>query len=737
MSHPRLVPKLVLSAVVVCLFAAHAFAGCNVLVVSSILPTDPNGSAGNTAITASTAGTPANLNREGLVERVSDVLIFDDTAVAGGNCFVVGNSLRLTYNAALTRPQSIQSATAANFDVFDSNGAAGLVIDAVSQAGLAPGGTAQTVIVITVQQAGTAATIAGGLTASGAGAAVRVKNLRVDATPFSDGANVVSTVSAFQNMPAPVNAVVGVARSTIAPGAGVIQAGFGTQSSNSTLTTPAIFGFAENFGNAFRVRGNNVSGVFNDDPTNATSLIFDVGTTLPWGVTMTFPSTIDTSAAAGLGGITFRLRLGGNCTGPANCFAIYDTIANGPTPSSVTITTAAAPNTGADGNLPAIGVFIPSPSGFGTVAMNVSFGPVSSGGSNDDVQPGAVPRYQGSGVSRRVLTTTNLFLNGGLPPGPALLPNLISISPGVAVAGANGLTLTLTGTNFSPGAVVQWNGSPRATAFIGSTVLQATLLSSDLAIAGTAAVSVASPAGTSNPLNFSIAASPQPNSPLTYVLPHIVSGGGFATRVTVVNITDAPNSVVVNYLSQAGVLLESNTYNVAAGGTLRLSTPEAERNGPNTVKWAIIGSQSAVLPNAFFELMPAGSGAPVNTVGFNAAPPLSDFSVPVEFEPAGPGHTIGRTMGFALANPNNSGISVTLKLVDSTGAVLASHVVNLSAFGQAALDLAQLSEFAAALPAGNFVGSLTVASPLPVSAIALFDDFGPFSATPVGAGRAR
>ena len=143
------------SALAFLLCVIPAVAGCNAIVVGTVAPTDPNGGPGTVQITASTAGTPAILARESRAERLSDVLIFDDTVGPGagaGNCFVVGNTLRLTYNAALTLPASIASATSAFFDVYDSSGFSGLVVQASSTVGLSPGGAPQTVITLSVQQ---------------------------------------------------------------------------------------------------------------------------------------------------------------------------------------------------------------------------------------------------------------------------------------------------------------------------------------------------------------------------------------------------------------------------------------------------------------------------------------------------------------------------------------------------------------------------------------------------------
>ena len=83
-----------------------------------------------------------------------------------------------------------------------------------------------------------------------------------------------------------------------------------------------------------------------------------------------------------------------------------------------------------------------------------------------------------------------------------------SISPNVAVAGGAAFTLTVTGTNFANNSTVNWNGSARATIFVSATQLTAQILASDIATAGTAAVTVVTPApggGTSNPQTFTIA----------------------------------------------------------------------------------------------------------------------------------------------------------------------------------------------------------------------------------------
>jgi hypothetical protein len=91
-----------------------------------------------------------------------------------------------------------------------------------------------------------------------------------------------------------------------------------------------------------------------------------------------------------------------------------------------------------------------------------------------------------------VLATFTAF-----PAAAASLPTISSLSPMALAAGYNGeLLLAVNGANFTSSSVVLWNGSPRATDFVDSTQLSATITVADLATAQTALVTVANPAPT-------------------------------------------------------------------------------------------------------------------------------------------------------------------------------------------------------------------------------------------------
>ncbi len=84
-------------------------------------------------------------------------------------------------------------------------------------------------------------------------------------------------------------------------------------------------------------------------------------------------------------------------------------------------------------------------------------------------------------------------------------PAISSVSPGSVSAGGSSFTLTVTGAGFVTGSVVDWNGTALVTTFVSSTVLTASVPASDIASAGTIAITAANPgSGASNALSFTV-----------------------------------------------------------------------------------------------------------------------------------------------------------------------------------------------------------------------------------------
>jgi YVTN family beta-propeller protein len=151
------------------------------------------------------------------------------------------------------------------------------------------------------------------------------------------------------------------------------------------------------------------------------------------------------------------------------------------------------------------------------------------------------------------------------PPTPAAnAPTIASLTPSSAVAGASGFTMNVTGTNFSTSSTVQWNGSPRATVFVSSTQLTATITSVDISAAGTASISVLNPSssgGVSAASTFFIG----------------TTGGASSTgtfAVTVLNqaskdiVFDLAQQVI--YLSVPGTVAGGNTVAVLDTSSLKI-----------------------------------------------------------------------------------------------------------------------------------------------------------------------
>jgi hypothetical protein len=94
-------------------------------------------------------------------------------------------------------------------------------------------------------------------------------------------------------------------------------------------------------------------------------------------------------------------------------------------------------------------------------------------------------------------------------PGAANPVPLISqpLVPDAVAPGGPEFTLTVNGTGFVSGSVVNWNGGARATAFVSNSQLTASILASDIATASTGSLTVVNPSpggGTSNVVFFPI-----------------------------------------------------------------------------------------------------------------------------------------------------------------------------------------------------------------------------------------
>ena len=144
---------------------------------------------------------------------------------------------------------------------------------------------------------------------------------------------------------------------------------------------------------------------------------------------------------------------------------------------------------------------------FSTVQVNGSNVVVNSWSSNYlfATLPAAILTSVGS-LSVTVSNSGPLVSNAvtiSVTPNP--VPTLSGISPASAAAGGPGFTLSVSGSNFVPTSVVQWNGSPRPSIFVNANQLTATISATDIQSLGNSNVTVFNPApggGTSAALGF-------------------------------------------------------------------------------------------------------------------------------------------------------------------------------------------------------------------------------------------
>ncbi len=97
------------------------------------------------------------------------------------------------------------------------------------------------------------------------------------------------------------------------------------------------------------------------------------------------------------------------------------------------------------------------------------------------------------------------------------VPSVTSLSPSNTAAEGGGFSLSVNGSNFVSGSVIRWKGVNRLTTFVSSTVLRATIPASDIATAGTAQITVFSPAPGGGPSNARVFTINSPSNPVPSV----------------------------------------------------------------------------------------------------------------------------------------------------------------------------------------------------------------------------
>ena len=309
------------------------------------------------------------------------------------------------------------------------------------------------------------------------------------------------------------------------------------------------------------------------------------------------------------------------------------------------------------------------------------------------------------------------------------VPSVSNLVPNSVSAGSPAFTLTVNGTNFVSGSVVQWNGSARTTTFVNATQLHAAISAADVNAAGTAQVAVFNPApggGTSNALTFTIT---NANPTVSGLSPNSVVSGGVGFVLTVNGSNFVSGSVVqwngsgrsTTFVSPTQLQAAISSADIIAPGTVQITVVNPAPSGgtSNPVNFTIFSptdrsiTRFNISSRAVMSMTTPGT-SPSITVGYASVQPDSGSSTPfgvVIFELRQGGVLISETSvatsaavqsgriyaevgaatntGLAIANPSSQDAVINYYYTDNNGQDFGSGVTTVRAGQQIASFLNQ------------------------------------------------
>jgi len=260
---------------------------------------------------------------------------------------------------------------------------------------------------------------------------------------------------------------------------------------------------------------------------------------------------------------------------------------------------------------------------------------------SDAVAQGSFPITVSNGFALSNSMSFSVTAPATILPAPAAM----SIAPAGTTAGSGQFTLIVTGSNFLPCSAIQWNGTPRATTYLGPTQLSATIFAADVTSVGSVPVTVITPpqgtppqgGGTTTAILFSVStlsiaslsasttqmASTPYCSPTGFTLTVNAATGTIFTSDSVVNWNGSPRpTTFVNGTQLSAAITYADT---ASLGTATVFVSNAATSS-NSLPFTMMAPTSFPAPS-IGSLMPAnaaaGGGAFVLSVNGNNFLPCS------------------------------------------------------------------------------------------------------------------
>jgi trimeric autotransporter adhesin len=203
-----------------------------------------------------------------------------------------------------------------------------------------------------------------------------------------------------------------------------------------------------------------------------------------------------------------------------------------------------------------------------------------------------------------------------VPPSITSLSSSTTSSNTTPSCSPSGFTLTVNGANFVSGSVVDWNNSARATTFVSSTQLTASIPATDIAFNGTASISVSNAGVSSAPASFTISASSLPVPAIVSISPSGATAGTAAFPLSVIGTNFLPCSMV--------------RWNGSARVTSYVSATQLQA----AITTADVASVAAVPVTVF---NPAPAGGTSNAISFSiVAPTITSLSASTTSLPSTP-----------------------------------------------------------------------------------------------------